>query len=422
MSSQFKTKLYVFVSFVVFLIMVSGSTTSYAAVETILLGDNEYSIDVKPAADPTACTTGTTISGTVYEADGTTPLSGASISFRDYSTDAELYTATADGSGVYSCDLAVGNYRIYADGGGYHRTYYSSSDYENATNVSVLVSTMLTGVDFVLDTPVNIPEHLLFNFSDSIVAELAVRQAIAYGTDRERMIAETWPYSPVNHSIMISRSWAYTLDGVPQYAYNPTMAASLLTAAGWVDTNADGIRDKGGNPLHLDYVYRNTPAERTTIASIFEENMEAIGIDVTVTGEPNFALLFTGSFSVYQYADIYDLNTNDYDGEGYHTSSPGNWGSYNNPTADGYLDSAALQSTRAGKLPYLHDHQALVITDLAELPLLQRCNSPDSDCDGIADLVDTNLPTDDFVITVKTDNTGGTSKYSVPDPDNWWRV
>ncbi|MEK7788031.1 MAG: ABC transporter substrate-binding protein, partial [Chloroflexota bacterium] len=86
-----------------------------------------------------------------------------------------------------------------------------------------------------MDTPSVTYDHLTFNMTDPIVGELAVRQAIAYGTDRARVIAATYPYSPLWDTYLPPDHWAHATSGVPQYDFDPQLARDILTAAGWVD-------------------------------------------------------------------------------------------------------------------------------------------------------------------------------------------
>ena len=44
-------------------------------------------------------------------------------------------------------------------------------------------------------------------------------------------------------------------------AYNVDRAKQLLDEAGWKDTDGDGIRDKDGKPLSVDFVIYNSRAE-----------------------------------------------------------------------------------------------------------------------------------------------------------------
>jgi peptide/nickel transport system substrate-binding protein len=106
-------------------------------------------------------------------------------------------------------------------------------------------------VNLTLDTPYVVYDHFTFNLSDPVVSDLAVRQAIAYGTDRLRIIAETFPASTLMHSYLNPDHWAADYDQVPGYGFDPDLAADILTQAGWIDTNGDGVREKDGQELHV---------------------------------------------------------------------------------------------------------------------------------------------------------------------------
>lgn len=79
--------------------------------------------------------------------------------------------------------------------------------------------------------------------------ETAVRQALMYGLDRQKLI-DTVMHGQglIAHSPIMPHSWAYDAD-VRQYVHDPALAIQLLEQAGWLDSDGDGIRDREGVKL-----------------------------------------------------------------------------------------------------------------------------------------------------------------------------
>ncbi|MEZ4683601.1 MAG: peptide ABC transporter substrate-binding protein [Caldilineaceae bacterium] len=87
----------------------------------------------------------------------------------------------------------------------------------------------------------------LDNANVPFFAEKAVRQALYYGLNRESLIDDVAAgQGVIAHSSLMPDNWAYN-PNVTQYPYDPEQARQLLTAAGWVDTNGDGVREKDGD-------------------------------------------------------------------------------------------------------------------------------------------------------------------------------
>ncbi|HEC23072.1 MAG TPA: hypothetical protein ENI95_09155 [Chloroflexi bacterium] len=132
-------------------------------------------------------------------------------------------------------------------------------------------------------------------------ADAQVRQAIAYGTDRRRIIDEVLygEGDPLN-SYIPPGHWAYNPEVEGAYPYDPEMAVQLLEEAGWVDTDGDGIRE-AARTLSGEYscgrgtwtipagtrfevtLYSSISPMRDTLSAIFAENMHEIGIQVNAT-------------------------------------------------------------------------------------------------------------------------------------------
>jgi hypothetical protein len=343
-------------------------------------------------APPFLCEAGNNISGVVYEADGQTPLAGAEVHFDGFDSGEPLYYTLTGPDGGYACGLPDGVYRVYAVGGGYARQHYPQTIHENAAPLSISSGTIYSDVDFSLDTASYVYDHFTFNLSDPVVGDLAVRQAIAYGTDRPAILAVTYPSSPLMDSYLPPSHWAYSGSGLPQYDYDPLLAADILTAAGWADTDGDGVRERNGLRLHIDYYTSAPNPMRAMIAQMFANDMAVIGVEVEVHAVPWSELtpvLENHTFGIAQFAWLFDPNEPTYEQWNvFTTSNPNNYGLYSNPTADQLAAAASAAPTRAEKRPYVVDHQILVMTDLATLPLFQRCDPPDGDCDGVTDTVD----------------------------------
>lgn len=131
-------------------------------------------------------------------------------------------------------------------------------------------------------------EGFYFNFLEDgnhdAIQELAVRQAIAYGLNRDGIAADLLRYGdgPDDHNEIADTYWHNTTWADPSIKhepYDPDHARQLLEDAGWVDSDSDGIREKDGVPLHLTWA-TNDRTLRTQVQAVGQQQLAEIGIDV----------------------------------------------------------------------------------------------------------------------------------------------
>lgn len=118
-----------------------------------------------------------------------------------------------------------------------------------------------------------------------------VRQALAYATDRQAIIDDVLHGQGLpGTGPIVSNSWAYD-PAIKQYAYDPAKARALLDAAGWVDTNGDGARQKGPDALSFTLLTNAEDPTRAQIAQELANAWGAIGAKVQVKAVSSASLV-----------------------------------------------------------------------------------------------------------------------------------
>lgn len=111
-----------------------------------------------------------------------------------------------------------------------------------------------------------------FNLDNKNLQNIKVRKAIAYATDRTRIVDQVlfgWgkvPKAPISSAI----TWAHSPESLSEYDYNTSKAIELLESAG-LTKNSDGIR------LELDVVHFPSFGK---YAEVLKQDMTKIGIDL----------------------------------------------------------------------------------------------------------------------------------------------
>ena len=98
------------------------------------------------------------------------------------------------------------------------------------------------------------PTLLFMNTECGATADLAVRQALEWGTAKQQLIDTLWgglyepAYGPLTPGLL---GYDPAVESV--YGYDPDKARQILEDAGWVDADGDGIREKDSQPLTLAF-------------------------------------------------------------------------------------------------------------------------------------------------------------------------
>lgn len=172
-----------------------------------------------------------------------------------------------------------------------------------------------------------------FNLERDHLKDKRVRQALTYGLNRQLIYVDSRqgagslaniPSSPI--------LWSYTEEGINPYPYDPEKAKQLLDEAGW-KVGADGIREKDGKKLQINYLGSKSPNTDIFIA-VAKENYKEIGVDFIPEQFPDFNTLVSkvngGDFDMASFSTTIISDPS----QGVSSFIKGETKGYNNPQID----------------------------------------------------------------------------------------
>lgn len=114
-----------------------------------------------------------------------------------------------------------------------------------------------------------------------ILKDMKVRQALISALDRPTYNKVLLRNAFLVGSAPVPPSLDYGFDQLKdENAYNIERAKKLLAEAGWKDTNGNGILDKDGKELTLNFVYYSGRAELPLYAEATQADAKKVGIDI----------------------------------------------------------------------------------------------------------------------------------------------
>ena len=107
-----------------------------------------------------------------------------------------------------------------------------------------------------------------------------VRRALGMAIDRASIIETVWHgMAEECRSPMHPVLWAYD-DSIPAIPYDPVAAVALLRAAGWEDSDGDGVLDRDGRELSLEMIANYGNQQRLDIMTMAQAQLEQIGVRI----------------------------------------------------------------------------------------------------------------------------------------------
>ena len=126
-------------------------------------------------------------------------------------------------------------------------------------------------------------EYIGYNERRPMFADPAVRRALGMALDvpwiirqlrMEEFVAQaSGPYPPILKDF-------HDPQRVRPLPYDTVQAKRLLDAAGWRDTDGDGIREKDGRPFRFTLITNTANQRRADVSQIAQRMWRAVGVDV----------------------------------------------------------------------------------------------------------------------------------------------
>jgi peptide/nickel transport system substrate-binding protein len=121
-----------------------------------------------------------------------------------------------------------------------------------------------------------------FDASKAPFSDVVVRQAMSLAIDNQDIVDTVY----LGAATVGSPGWVH--PGKPAYnpavqtTFDPAAANALLEGAGYIDTDGDGIREFGGEPMSFDMITNSSDSLRLRIAELTAAMLGDVGIEVTV--------------------------------------------------------------------------------------------------------------------------------------------
>jgi len=254
---------------------------------------------------------GGTMSGHVYQSDGTTPMEGVEV-YADLVDGGYGMGATTASDGSYTIiGLMTGQYRVDAYAEGYIEEYYDSVyDYNEATPVSVTMPDDTPGIDFTLDLGGTISGHVYQSDGTTPIEGVWVSaDLIDGGYGRGASTAFDGSYTITGLVTGQYRVGAYAEEYIEEYYdgvydYNEATPVSVTMPDDTPDI--DFTLDLGGTISgHIYEADGTTPIEGAWVDAYLIDGGYGRGASTASDGSYTVTTLVTGQYRVRAYAEGY---------------------------------------------------------------------------------------------------------------------
>ncbi len=113
-------------------------------------------------------------------------------------------------------------------------------------------------------------------------ADKRVRRALTMLIDRQGLVEKLMHGLPRVTTCHFYWAGSDCDPEVKPLPFDPEAAARLLTEAGWKDSDADGVRDKGGVPFQFTFMLPAASQNAARIATLAKEELSRAGIDMQI--------------------------------------------------------------------------------------------------------------------------------------------
>lgn len=121
-----------------------------------------------------------------------------------------------------------------------------------------------------------------FNYKEGLMTDINLRKAVVYAIDRD-MLAETVLYGLGNGSgDFLPRVYQYSAINEEPYTYDMDIVKESLAEGGYEDTDGDGIVEKDGEAVKLNFVIQSGATAEAT-AVLVQDFLRQAGIDSELT-------------------------------------------------------------------------------------------------------------------------------------------
>ena len=208
------------------------------------------------------------------------------------------------------------------------------------------------------------------NMTSPVIQDDAVRKAIAMGINKEGFVKTLLDGHgvPANGAFPDGFS-TFGGEHVKTETYDPEGAKAVLEEAGWVDSDGDGIREKGGVKLTIRWLTYPSRQELPLLAESVQASLKEIGMDVDIncTANRREFLADMSSFDIYASALVtapsgdpqYFFTTSCVPGMSY------NFGAYDNPEVTALIEELSKEFDTAKRGEIAVKLQQMILDDNA---------------------------------------------------------
>lgn len=232
---------------------------------------------------------------------------------------------------------------------------------------------------FVFVAP-GMTSHQMINSEKEPTNDLNVRKAMIYAVDQETIV-QTGFYGlvPAAHSVISPSTWAFNAEANELYRYDPEKAKALLEESGWVDTNGDGIREKDGVNLHLEYTA--LPAYEEAFMELLAFYLGEVGFEVNIIKLDDAGIIDYGAKGLHSMLNMSWISRDPsvlsyvYDSANIDGGNDSAYTRFRNDRLDEILRNAPMELDAEKRNAMYQEAQMIIMENAIALPIYSMANT-----------------------------------------------